>query len=66
MTNVTGSITDGIGNYSFGLKCTWLIESQSNETISLFFNEFATECNWDYLYVYDGDNVNDPLVAAFK
>lgn len=66
LTNVTGFITDGIGNYSIGLKCTWLIEAEMNQTITLFFNEFATECNWDYFYVYDGDSIESPLIAAFN
>lgn len=32
----------------------------------LRFNHFATECSWDHLYVYDGDSIYAPLIAAFR
>ena len=28
--------------------------------------EFATECSWDHLYIYDGDSVLAPLLAVFR
>ncbi len=28
--------------------------------------EFATECSWDHLYVFDGDSVMAPLLAVYS
>ncbi|MBZ3891410.1 Attractin [Sciurus carolinensis] len=37
-----------------------------NKIMRLRFNHFATECSWDHLYVYDGDSIYAPLIAAFS
>uniref|UniRef100_A0A3B3Y8X0 Attractin n=1 Tax=Poecilia mexicana TaxID=48701 RepID=A0A3B3Y8X0_9TELE len=37
-----------------------------NTVLRLRFNHFATECSWDHLYVYDGDSIYAPLLAAFS
>ncbi|XP_066149879.1 attractin isoform X1 [Euwallacea fornicatus] len=60
-----GTIHDGFGNYSLSSKCSWLIDAP-DKTITLHFEEFATECGWDHLYVFDGDSVNSPLLAVFS
>lgn len=61
-----GFIHDGPGNYSIGVKCSWLIDGGVNSTVRLHIQEFATECGWDHLYVYDGDSVDSPLLAVFS
>lgn len=74
LTGDHGSIFDGIGNYSIGVKCSWLIDARESHTygsnkkpsIRLHLEEFATECGWDHLYVYDGDSVESPLLAVFR
>ncbi|CAG01262.1 unnamed protein product, partial [Tetraodon nigroviridis] len=66
LTGPSGSLTDGPGNYKYKTKCTWLIEGQPNSILRLRFNHFATECSWDHLYVYDGDSIYAPLLAAFS
>ncbi|CAH2299403.1 attractin isoform X1 [Pelobates cultripes] len=66
LTGPSGFVTDGPGNYKYKTKCTWLIEGRPNTVLRLRFNHFATECSWDHLYVYDGDSVYAPLVAAFS
>jgi hypothetical protein len=82
LTEPSGFIHDGIGNYSIGVKCSWLIDarepfqSSKNGTTSLdkkkpkrirlHLEEFATECSWDHLYIYDGDSVQSPLLAVFR
>jgi len=82
LTEPKGTIHDGIGNYSIGVKCSWLIDargpfqpSSPNNTnsvkkkpkrIRLHLEEFATECSWDHLYIYDGDSVQSPLLAVFR
>ncbi|XP_043920393.1 attractin [Protopterus annectens] len=66
LTGSSGYLTDGPGNYKYKTKCTWLIEGQPNTILRLHFNHFATECSWDHLYVYDGDSIYSPLLAAFS
>lgn len=65
MAGPYGTIHDGIGNYSIAVKCSWLIDAP-NSTITLHLEEFATECGWDNLYVFDGDSVNSPLLAVYS
>ncbi|KAK9729796.1 Laminin EGF domain [Popillia japonica] len=60
-----GTIHDGLGNYSIGVKCSWLIDAP-NKTITFHLEEFATECGWDHLYIFDGDSVDSPLLAVFS
>ena len=58
MSGEKGWLADAIGNYSVDSKCTWLIEAPTPKAlIRLHLKEFATECGWDHLYVYDGDSV---------
>ena len=53
-----GWLADAMGNYTVDTKCTWLIEAPSpNDRIRIHLKEFATECGWDHLYVFDGDSV---------
>jgi len=73
VNGTNGWLSDGPGNYTSNMKCTWLIESiASKENISvpspiiMHFEEFATECGWDHLYIYDGDNVHAPLLGIFR
>uniref|UniRef100_A0A672HYI1 Attractin n=1 Tax=Salarias fasciatus TaxID=181472 RepID=A0A672HYI1_SALFA len=66
LTGPSGYLTDGPGNYKYKTKCTWLIQGQPNTVLRLRFNHFATECSWDHLYVYDGDSIYAPLLAAFS
>ncbi|XP_034232301.1 attractin isoform X1 [Thrips palmi] len=62
-----GTIHDGYGNYSIDVKCSWLVDSGSpNTSIHLHLEEFATECGWDHLYIFDGDSVHSPLLGVFS
>lgn len=67
MSDQSGYIYDGFGNYSVDIKCSWLIDvGGSNTTIRLRVEEFSTECGWDYLYIFDGDSVHSPLIAVLR
>lgn len=61
-----GIIHDGLGNYSIDVKCSWLIDAGTNASVRLHLEEFATECGWDHLYIFDGDSVSSPLLAVFS
>ncbi|ESO12834.1 hypothetical protein HELRODRAFT_188001 [Helobdella robusta] len=61
------SIADGLSNYSDNQRCTWLLGSGDVRTpIYIQFEQFATESNWDYLYVHDGSSAWEPMVAAIS
>ncbi|XP_023240735.1 attractin-like [Centruroides sculpturatus] len=67
LTESSGYITDGVGNYTVEMQCTWLIESNKpNSTIRLQIINLKTECNWDHLYIFDGGSVFSPLLAAYR
>lgn len=68
LNGTSGFISDGVGNYSLDVKCSWLIEAgnSTNSTIRLHFEEFVTECGWDHLYIYDGDSVHSPLLGVYR
>ncbi|XP_066904307.1 attractin-like protein 1 isoform X2 [Halyomorpha halys] len=68
LSATSGYIYDGLGNYSIDVKCSWLIDGSAvpNASIRLHIDEFATECGWDYLYIYDGDSVHSPLLGVFR
>lgn len=66
LTEKSGIIHDGFGNYTADVKCSWLIESSPNTKIRMHVEQFATECGWDHLYIYDGDSVEAPLLAVFS
>ncbi|XP_053268342.1 cubilin [Pleuronectes platessa] len=57
------------GRYEPRMDCLWTIEMPVNRAINLTFNSFQLEnsspCRYDYVKVYDGDNINFPLVGTF-
>ncbi|XP_019220014.1 multiple epidermal growth factor-like domains protein 8 [Oreochromis niloticus] len=62
-----GYVTDGAGNYSVNGNCEWLIKAPSNShRIVLNFTFMDTECTYDYLFVYDGDSYQSPLLASLS
>ncbi|NUY80056.1 fibronectin type III domain-containing protein, partial [Flavobacterium sp. MAH-1] len=34
------------------------------DIVTVTFTSFNTEANWDGMYIYDGDSVNDPLIPS--
>ncbi|XP_076135995.1 multiple epidermal growth factor-like domains protein 8 [Alosa pseudoharengus] len=62
-----GYVSDGPGNYSVNGNCEWLIKAPgSNYRIVLNFTFMETECTYDYLFVYDGDSYQSPLLASLS
>ncbi|XP_061693788.1 attractin-like protein 1 isoform X4 [Syngnathoides biaculeatus] len=66
LSGPSGWLSDGPTNYKYKTKCTWLIEGFPQAPLRLRFDHLATECGWDHMYVYDGDSLFAPLVAAFS
>lgn len=72
-SSTEGSFTDGSGekNYQPGADCSWLIapndpELDSVTSLNLNFSYFDTEENHDILTVYDGADVNAPVLGIFS
>ncbi|XP_028288640.1 cubilin [Parambassis ranga] len=57
------------GRYEPRMDCLWTIEMPVNKAINLTFSSFDLEssstCRFDYVKVYDGGNINFPLVGTF-
>ncbi|EDV22741.1 uncharacterized protein TRIADDRAFT_58623 [Trichoplax adhaerens] len=67
LTEPKGRIVESPHHYQTNVNCSWLIESgTTNTTIRIELTEFATECSWDHLYVFDGRDSFAPLVASFS
>ncbi|XP_045900405.1 multiple epidermal growth factor-like domains protein 8 [Micropterus dolomieu] len=60
-----GYVTDGPGYYPVNGNCEWLIEAPGNRIV-LNFTFMDTECAYDYLFVYDGDSYQSPLLASLS
>ncbi|XP_031795774.1 cubilin [Sarcophilus harrisii] len=56
-------------NYANDLECSYLITVTNDKVIALKFNDFdvaiSPSCSADYLAVYDGPNINAPLLGTF-
>ncbi len=69
LNGTEGWLADALGDYNYTVdsKCTWLIEAPVEDaTIRLHIKEFATECGWDHLYIFDGDSVFSDLRAVYS
>lgn len=68
LTASSGTIYDSGGaggNYSDDERELYLIEPAGVVEITISFAAFSLEDDWDYLYVYDGNSTNDPLLGVF-
>uniref|UniRef100_A0AC35GR58 Attractin n=1 Tax=Panagrolaimus sp. PS1159 TaxID=55785 RepID=A0AC35GR58_9BILA len=61
------NFSDGKRNYTASSRCTWIIEDDAKtDPLLLDISHFMTECCWDHFYVYDGDSVNNNLIAVLS
>lgn len=42
------------------------IANSTNQFITLEFKTLNTECSYDYVFVYDGDSFNSPILGSFS
>ncbi len=63
----TGSIMDsgGAGNYSNSENWTYTVAPTNAATVSITFNSFGLEANYDYVYVYNGPTTASPLIGTY-
>lgn len=67
LTTTSGSFTDGSGlaNYNNNQNCKWVIAPTGATQITLNFTSFATEANYDTVFVYNGPNENYPVLLTW-
>lgn len=64
-----GTFEDGssIYNYQNNIDCRWHLNPLTNAaSITLTFDRFDTEDINDVVYIYDGNNINAPLLGSFS
>ncbi len=69
VTAFTGVFDDGSGpifNYENYSDCKWLISPAGVSTITLYFDEFDTESDNDFVKVYDGSTTAAPLLGSYS
>lgn len=66
-TNSTGSIIDSggeVSNYSDDERFLYLISFPEMESVTLNFETINIEQDWDYINIYNGSTVYDPLLKT--
>ena len=53
-------------NYGDDERKIWVIRSPEESTIKLDFSSFSMEPNYDFLWIYDGDNVYAPKIGRWN
>ncbi|XP_070288127.1 scavenger receptor cysteine-rich domain-containing protein DMBT1 isoform X2 [Myotis yumanensis] len=53
------------GSYPNNARCVWDIEVQNNHRVTVVFRDVQLEsnCNYDYIQVFDGPALSSPLIA---
>jgi N-acetyl-anhydromuramyl-L-alanine amidase AmpD len=67
-TASTGSFYDSggpTGNYTDDERKVYLFTKVGATNITLNFTNFNIEKNWDHIFIYDGGNVNSPLIGKY-
>ncbi|TND04075.1 MAG: N-acetylmuramyl-L-alanine amidase, negative regulator of AmpC, AmpD [Bacteroidetes bacterium] len=53
------------GNYADDERYVWTISPTNATSVTVTFTSYATENTWDYLFIYDGADVNAPLIGYY-
>ncbi|MEZ4923057.1 MAG: N-acetylmuramoyl-L-alanine amidase [Crocinitomicaceae bacterium] len=67
-TTASGSLYDSggqSGDYSDDERYLYLIEPANVSDITIHFNLFDLELNWDYMRIYDGNSLSSPLIGTY-
>ncbi len=67
-TDSIGTLSDGsdTNKYNNSTFCRWLIEPTNNYPVRIFFDNFDTEPNKDYVKIYDTDHTPAILLASYS
>ena len=69
LTSATGAFYDTGGNgsnYSDDERKLWLFQPTNATSVTLNFTSFSTELNYDYLFIYDGNSIDAPLIGQYS
>ncbi|MCV9389328.1 LamG-like jellyroll fold domain-containing protein [Reichenbachiella ulvae] len=68
LTASQGTFNDGSNEYEYqnGFSCSWLIEGSTGQKITLGFNSFDTELDYDFVTIYDGSDTGAPVLGRFS
>lgn len=63
----SGTLTDpgGAGNYADDQRVIYTIAPSAANTVTISFGSFQLENNWDYLFIYDGADIQAPLIGYY-
>lgn len=67
-TSATGVIFDSGGaadNYEDDERLLFLIQPTDAASITLNVVSFSLELDWDFMYIYDGENLDAPLIGVY-
>lgn len=53
-------------NYGDDERKIWVVRGPEESTIQLDFSSFSVEANYDFLWIYDGDNVYAPKIGRWN
>lgn len=68
ITTTSGSFYDSGGqasNYTDDERKIWVFEPSNATSITLDFTSFNLENNWDFLFLYDGNSIDAPLIGKY-
>lgn len=68
VTTTSGNFYDSGGpsaNYTNDERKLWLFQPSGVTSISMNFTSFSLENKYDYLFLYDGNSVNSPLIGKY-
>lgn len=69
ITNTNGTLYDSggaSGNYASDERNVWVIQGNAGTQINLSFSAFDLEASFDKLLIYDGQDMNAPLIGSFS
>jgi len=69
LTTTSGSFYDTGGNganYSDDERNLWLFQPYNATSVTLNFTSFSTELNYDYMFIYDGNSIDAPLIGQYS
>ncbi|MBX7093386.1 MAG: N-acetylmuramoyl-L-alanine amidase [Flavobacteriales bacterium] len=68
VTSSSGNFYDSGGagnNYSDDERKITVIQPSGATSVTLTFTAFNIEANWDYMYIYNGNSINAPLIGVY-
>jgi len=68
ITAAAGTLNDSggaSGDYANDERLIWLIQPTNSGPIQLSFSQFSIENGYDYLFIYDGNSLNAPLIGSY-